>query len=200
MAGTLGRVDLLEPAALEEAHRLQVTPDATLAVQQMGIPAPTAPYGYTGEMPPDITSLDDDELGDLLNKVGQWVSFLDYKLSMADSERSSANAALEFTRARVRIALKVNASSTREGKLTADDKKDIMNTDPRVLEAWSRDLYCESVYQILKSLRNKAQNSWDTVSRRITQRGQEVERMRREGSVAGVPATQGRVFNRRQST
>jgi hypothetical protein len=195
MAGSLARV-VLEPAAtLEEGSAaLNVTQQALAYITQSGLPLPSVSITqYRGEMPPDITMLDDGTLGQLLNETGQWCSFLDFQLAQADANREDAKANLTFVKARIRIAIK----NTEEGKkYTVQDKNDIMDTDPRVVAAQSRSLYCEAVYQLTKSIRDRAQRSWETVSRRITQRGQEVERMRRESNVAGIPAT-GRTFNRR---
>jgi hypothetical protein len=69
-------------------------------------------------------------------------------------------------------------------------------TDPRFNEAKSRVLYTEAVYKLTKTIRDKAQRNWETISRRITQRGQEIDRMKRESNVAGVPIMAGRAFRR----
>jgi hypothetical protein len=144
-------------------------------------------------MPPDITALDDGMLGQLLNDTSQWCSYLDFQLAQADASRKDAEATLDFVKARIRIAIKTNEEGK---KFTVSDKNDIMTTDPRVIQAFSRSLYCDAVYQLTKAIRDKAQRNWETISRRITQRGQEVERMRRESNVAGVPAAAGRTFRR----
>lgn len=184
---------MAQPESLETGSaKLQVTQAAIAFVAQRGIPLPSAPQGYQGEMPPSITELTDEQLGDLLNNIAQWLAYLDGQLAVADSERKTSEADLEFRRARIRIAVK----STTEKKMTVSDKDDLTLTDPRILDAQQRSLYCESIYSLMRAARNKAQQDWDTVSRRITQRGQEIERGKRESNVAGVPSA-ARTFHRR---
>lgn len=195
MAGQLERVSLVQPVDLEAGSATlgNITNTAMAYVQHVGVPLPQVPAnGFQGAMPSEITMLGDDDLGNLLNNLGEWCAYLDGQLAIADSERKSAEAGLDFIKSRIRMALKVAEDGK---KLTVSDKNDIMNTDPRVLQVWQKALYTESAYQLIRAIANKAQRNWDTVSRRITQRGQEVEREKRQNSVAGVPLT-GRTFRR----
>jgi hypothetical protein len=188
MAGTLGKVELSQPADLDTGSQQLglITSYALGYVQSKGIPIPGSPTnGFLGDMPSTLTSLGDDELGDLLNNLSEWCAYLDGQLAIADSERKAAEADYEFRKARIRMAIKASEDGK---KVTSKDKDDIMTTDPRVLQAWQRSLYTESSYQIIRAIANKAQRNWETASRRITQRGQEIERHKRENSVAGVPA------------
>ena len=195
MAGALERVTLVQPADLDQGSQMlgTVTQAAMAYVAQRGVPLPGAPSnGFAGQMPSEITTLSDEQLGDLLNNLGEWCAYLDGQLAIADSERKAAEAMSEFTKARIRMAIK----ATEDGKkFTVSDKNDLMTTDPRVLQADYRALYTESSYQIIRAIANKAQRNWETVSRRITQRGQEIERNRRENNVAGAPVV-GRTFRR----
>jgi hypothetical protein len=194
MAGALERVNLVQPADLEEGSRqLHVSQAAIQHVASRGIPLPNPPAtGYRGEMPPTLTSLDDVQLGDLLNNVAQWLAYLDGQLAIAEADRMSAKSDLEFRKSRIRMAIKAHG----EKRMTLTDKNDLTITDPRIIEAESRHLYTEAIYSMMRAARNKAQQDWETVSRRITQRGQEVERMKREANVAGAPAM-ARTFTRR---
>ena len=191
-----GTLELRPPEELDTgAKRLDVYQDALTQVQSRGIIAPTLPSsGYRGEMPQDLTSLDDDDLGDLLNNLSQYTGYVESELAQAQAKLDSAKAQFDFTYARVRIGVKSSA----EGRITDRDKTDLVITDPRVVEAQARVLYSESIYRLTKTIRDQAQRNWETASRRITQRGQEVERMKREHNVGGIqaPHQQGRFFKR----
>ena len=194
-SGSLGSIELRPPEELAfGAKRLDVYQDALTQVQSRGIIAPTLPSsGYKGEMPQDLTGLDDDDLGDLLNNLSQYTGYVESELAQAQAKLDSAKAQFEFTYARVRIGVKLSV----EGRLTDRDKTDLVITDPRVVEAQAKVLFTESIYRLTRTIRDQAQRNWETVSRRITQRGQEVERMKREHNVAGIQAPQtGRFFRR----
>lgn len=195
-SGSLGPINI-DVQTLEElntgAKRLDTYQDALLQVQSRGIIAPTLPTsGYRGEMPQDLTSLDDDDLGDLLNNLSQYTGYVESELAQAQTKLDSAKAQFDFTYAKVRIGVKAAA----EGRLTDRDKTDLVITDPRVVEAQASALYAEGIYRLTRTIREQAQRNWETVSRRITQRGQEVERMKRDHNVAGIQAPQGRFYKR----
>jgi hypothetical protein len=195
--GVLGRLDLRPPEDLDTGKtRLMGPPaDAMKYIQSQGLTLAGAPRsGYRGEMPSTITSLDDEELGDILNNLSAWCAFIESELAKASIQQDAAKAHLDFTKARVRIALKADEDGK---KLTSQDKNDRVETDPRVVEAKSSDLYASSLYILTRTMRDKAQRDWETVSRRITQRGQEVQRIGRETNVAGIPMQTGRSFVRR---
>ncbi len=186
-AGSLGRIELQPPVDIEEgSQRFDVLRYAQGTVQKMGYPAPNLPSdGYRGEMPPDITSQDDDDLGSLLMSLGEYIGSLETALAQAEVERNAAEAHLVYIRARVRIGFKADREAY--GKLTDKDKSDLVECEPRVLDAVSKALYCEAVYKITKAILSKSERDWNSVSRRITQRGQDVMRVVRNGSVAGIP-------------
>jgi len=192
----LQRIILDQPEELEVGQkRLGVTEDALMALASRGlIPAGPPANQFKGAMPEQITSLDDEKLGDLLNNLSRWCGFIDEELSKAESTMKSAKAQLEFIEARIRIAIR---SDMADKKLTVQDKNDVVITDPRIVSAKAQVLYTAAVYDLTRTLLNTAQRDWDTVSRRITQRGQGIERMKRETNVAGVPSG-GRSFNRPQ--
>ena len=193
--GALGKMDLRPPVDPEAGlAQLDVYKDALAHVQSRGISLPSLPLnGYRGEMPQDLTALDDDELGDLLNNLSQYCGYVENELSISQSKLDTAKAQFDFTYARVRVGVK--ASIEEKPKLTDRDRTDLVVTEPRVNAAEAKVIYEETVYRLIRTHRDQTQRNWDTVSRRITQRGQEVERMRREGTVAGVPVS-GRTFKR----
>jgi hypothetical protein len=191
--GTLGKIDIRQLVDAEVGiQKLDIYNDALTHVQSRGLAVPSLPVsGYKGEMPQDITSLDDDKLGDLLNNLSQYCGFIDVELSAAQTKLDVAKAQYEFLYSRVRVGVK----ATIEGKMTDKDRSDLVITDPRIHDSQCKLLYSEAVYRLIRNIRDQVQRSWDTVSRRITQRGQDIDRMKRESNVAGVPS-HGRTFHR----
>src|SRR5258708_7811118 len=107
---SLGKVDLQPPEDLNTGDKqLEVATDAQRYIITNGLVFPTAPESYTGEMPNNITSLTDAQLGDLLNRQSMWCSFVDTELAKADANLAEAKARLEFIRSRVRIMLKMDS-------------------------------------------------------------------------------------------
>jgi hypothetical protein len=193
---TLGKLNLLPPEDLEvgSSRLTSAVTDAQQTLHGKGLLPVGMPAGdYKGEMPQDLTSLDDEELGDLLNHLSAWCAYVDYELAQASAQRDASNAALETSMARVRLAYKTDEEGR---KLTVQEKTDLVLNDPRVNVAQSKALYCETLYTLTRVYRETAQRNWETVSRRITQRGQEVDRMKRQSNVAGVPASATRTFRR----
>ncbi len=151
---------------------------------QLQIPQLGKPIGNLPVLPENLTSLDDNQLGYQLSVFAQWVGYIDYHLANVDGERQQANAFLTFVQARVRLAIKAKGG---EKKLTTKDKDDVTETNPEVIDAMQKQMFWESSYRLTKAVRDSVHLGWETISRRITQRGQEIERMRRESNVAGVP-------------
>jgi hypothetical protein len=196
MAGTLGRLAEMAPEDIERIHA-GLTTSANDAIKQLmarGIDTPGPPESYRGEMPPNLTSMSDNEIGDLLNKLSSWCGFLDVELAKAASRKRESEDHLYSTKARIRIGFKVDEENR---KLAGPDKDDRVACDPRVVEATRQDIFHYTYYMLLKGVRDEAQKNWETVSRRITQRGQEVSRLRRDGNVDNTPVA-GRAFTRRQ--
>lgn len=192
--GSLGRLSDRPAEDMETGKRLLwVYDDAVQAVGAKGISLPLQPTaGFSGEMPHDITSLDDNDLGDMLSKMSDYCGYVESELAKAEAARNSAQSRLEFIRAKIRL----NVKATAQGRLTNSDKNDIVTVDQDVVLATSQSLYHEAIYDLTKKTANRIQRNWETISRRITQRGQEVERMRRESNVAGVPSQAARTFRR----
>jgi hypothetical protein len=186
--GTLGGLPHQTQEQLQqEMARFYVSPAVLQDIHNRGIRIPTQPAsGYAGEMPADITSFDDEALGRLLNNISQYIGYVEGQLALIDMDRKSSTAAYEYLQARKRIEIKALPRDD-VGRLTERDKEDMMMTDPRVIEAQLRVLYDDYRFYIVKNIRDAAQRDWESVSRRITQRGQDVQRQTRTGNVAGVP-------------
>ena len=173
-------------AKLEE---LQTTIRAQLAA--LGIFEPhrpvvqtaSGPMAYTGELPTNLPSLNDTELGDLLGKLSEWQNHIGYQLAVADMMNTIVSNQLEDVSSHLRIHYTVDA----EGKKHTDQqRKDLMRCDRRFSEANTRSVYYDTFYTIIKSVYTAAEQSYAAVSRRITQRGQDVDRDRRGATVANI--------------
>ena len=195
MSGILGRLDILPAETFEviDESMTRAVRDGLDAVGKKGILHAGRPQGVTGELPSDLSSLDDTKLGDLLNTLSRWCGYLDTEFTVAAANKKQAEMHLVKVMARVRLTLKVDNDGK---KLTDQDKNDRVEVDPRVVEASYQELFYYTIWSVVKGERDKAQKDWDTVSRFITLRGQDVNRMRRETNVAGTPL-HGRHFVRR---
>lgn len=180
----LQKVVLDTPEEIDTGQaKLDITKDVVAALATRGLPLAGPPSnGFHGDMPSLITSLDDEKLGDLLNNLSRWCGYIDEELSKAETFMKGSKSQLEFLESRIRIAIRADENTR---KLTVQDKNDIVTTDTRVVAARAKYLYAAAVYDLTKTVLSTAQRDWDTVSRRITQRGQDIERMKRENNVAG---------------
>lgn len=181
---SLGLLQLPEAEEMEKGTAaFDIHTPAMQAVVDMGFVIPGAPAdGFRGDVS-KLTDLDDNQLGDLLQKLDKYCEWVESEYAIIESVVSQCQEQLDFVRARVRITIK----ATQRGRLTEGDKKDMVDTNIKVIEAKRSLLYYETMLTIIKSIKNGSQRKWDTVSRRITQRGQEIERMKRETNIAGVP-------------
>jgi hypothetical protein len=193
---SLPNLAILPPSAPEEAlPKFNITDAALRDVSGiMAVPSRMREGDFNGELPPSITSLDDDTLGDLLAKANQWTAFVQFELAKADAARKGSEASLKWLQAAIRLTLKSDQITGK--RLTVTEKDDIMTTHPQVVDAQSAVLFAEAKYQMIRAIYDKAQQNWDTVSRRITQRGQQVERIKRESAVGSIPAQPARSFRR----
>jgi hypothetical protein len=196
MTGVLGNIRLGQPEDIEAINqKLDVYGEAMKSLHDAGLVTPTLPTsGYRGEMPHDTSSLDDEKLGDLLNNLSSWCDYVDSEHAKAVSQHRQAEEMLTSARASVRVKLKADEEGK---KLAQKDKDDRVELDRDVVAARQMELYCFVRLTCLRSMREGSQKKWETVSRQITLRGQEVERMRRTESVAGVPMRATRSFTRR---
>ena len=183
-SGSLGRIGLMPVSDIDHGSRmLNVAQDVRQKFESNGFAPPAGlANGFRGDLPPDITTLSDDELGDLLNNLSQYLGFVEFKLVEAEMEKAEAESQKEFIRARVRMNVKGSGE-----RMTAQDKTDVVEVDDRVLAAERKVLYTTGYYDMLKVVRNNVQKNWETASRRITQRGQAIERQVRGHNVSNVP-------------
>lgn len=139
---------------------------------------------FTGELPPNLPDLTDSQLGDLLGKLSEWSSYVSYDLAITNLVRAIAKEQLEDVSANLRILYKQDEEHR---KRTEQERKDMMRIDRRFTEANMRFKYWDAYYDIVNSINESAIQNYAAVSRRITQRGQDVERDRRTAGVAQMP-------------
>lgn len=178
------KIGLDEAIALLE--NLEATLTANLAA--MGITEPQRPVFQTaggpaycsGELPPNLTSMTDTELGDKLGELSAVMNYWGDQLALADNKNSIVKQQLEDVSSHLRLLYTTDA----EGKKNTDQqRKDLMRCDRRFAQANARATYYQAFYTIIKAAHTKAEQSYAAVSRRITQRGQDVERDRRGATV-----------------
>jgi len=176
-------LDTREQVDLPHAiNSLRVVEHADSYVASLGIgrhPQPT----FQGDLPAALTTLSDNQLGDLLNDAGKWCSYVQEQLAIASARREEARKVMDLTEASIRVSL----GALSDKKMTVQDKNDAVTVHPKTVEASANLLYWETVHQYLRVISDAAQRNWDTVSRRITQRGQDLGRGGREGNIAGAP-------------
>jgi hypothetical protein len=183
---SIGSLNLIQPIDLETGNaQLSVANAALHDVARRGFQFPGVPQqGYQGVLPPYIINLNDEQLGDLLQNIATWCSWAQAELAKARQARNEAEAKMEFTKSRVRLAIKASSEGRKPSNPEMDD---VVKCDPRYIDAQRNYLYCEAVYDYTKNLVEAGQRDWDTASRRITQRGQEIERNRRGENVGQTP-------------
>lgn len=152
---------------------------------------------YQGTIPPNLPDLDDNMLGYYMGLLSEWNSYVQSQLAEASVQYTNAKAILEHTEAKLRIAYQVDEN---DKKRSNPERDDYMTTDRRFIEAKSNVIYWDTLYTSIKAIANSAENAFSAVSRRITQRGQEIDRGNRTGAVTGhanIPS--GPMFGRGRS-
>lgn len=176
---------------LEEGNQQYdaMIPAAIQTVAGRGIPVqrepptiqtPQGPTYFTGQLPHDLTKCTDDQLGDLLTSIARWQEFVETDLAAAHMNFKKAQARMEHVEALLRVAYRNDELGK---KRTEQERKDVIKSDRRYVEAQSQLLYYETIYRLTNAVAESANRNWETVSRRITQRQQEIERGKREWNV-----------------
>jgi hypothetical protein len=184
-----GSFSALTQAPLEAgAAALSTANLAIEAVIKAGFVFPPRPnQNYQGVLPTNLVQLSDEQLGDTMNQISNWLSYAQIELAKARSARNEAEAKMEFTKSRLRLSIK----AATEKRTSNPEMDDLVVAEPRFLEAHRNYLYWETVYDYTRQLVEMSQRDWDTVSRRITQRGQDGDRGTRMNNVGNVPVMPG---------
>lgn len=178
--------------SLEEGQSLYETKaqQATQALMQMGFgnaPLPTVQtvagaVPYQGQIPPNLPDLTDRELGYYMGLISEWNNYVQQKLAETSAQFTKAKAVLEHVEAHLRIAYQIDEN---DKKRSNPERDDYMTSDRRFVEARSNAIYWDTLYTYLRAVANSAEQAFSAVSRRITQRGQEIDRGNRVGSTTG---------------
>lgn len=196
-----------EPAnniSLEEGIQLyeQRAQQALQLLHSKGFTQPVPPvyqtqagtHPYQGSIPTNLPDLNDDQLGSYMGLLTEWNGYVQYQLAEADVQYSKVKAILEHVEAKLRIAF---GRDEDDKKRSNPERDDYMKSDRRYLEANSNVIYWETLYTHIKAIANSAEQAFAAVSRRITQRGQEIDRGNRGGTVQNIP--HGAMFGSRRS-
>lgn len=191
-----------EDLTIEEGLNLyqKSVEQAQAALAQNGFASPNLPTyqtqagvtPYRGELPGDITSMTDDQLGYVMGRLSEWNAYVQFKLAEADAHLTAAKAEVAMVEASLRILYRVDEE---QKKRSNPERDDYVNRDRRFVSVKAVELYWDHMWRYTKAVAMGAENSFATVSRRITQRGQEIERERRNmGVSAGTNLAPGPLF------
>jgi hypothetical protein len=159
------------------------------------VDTPAGPQPYQGNVPHNLPELTDDQLGFHLGLLSEWNNYVQQQLAESDVHLQKVKAILEHVEAKLRIAY---TRDEEDKKRSNPERDDMMTADRRYIEANSHVIYWETLFTHIKAIANSADQAYSAVSRRITQRGQEIDRNNRSGSLNGhsnIPA--GPLFGRR---
>lgn len=155
----------------EEVDSFRVLQTAQAKIRKAGLPHPRQAVDSEGEiLRPDLNGLagmDNVSLGKLLAELTSVCDYTAYAAAIADVNLTVETAVFEYVRSKVRIS--------KTGKVHESRDKTIV--DPRVVSAQASLLEKQAIAALTKVLLENYQRDWQTVSREITRRGQESERI-----------------------
>lgn len=135
---------------------------------------------YQGHIPANLPELDDNQLGFYLGLLSEWNNYVQYQLAESSVQLAKSKAVLEHVEAKLRIAYGIDEN---DKKRTVQERDDFKTADRRFVQASSDVIYWDTLYTSIRAIANSAEQAFSAVSRRITQRGQEVDRNNRNGGV-----------------
>lgn len=145
--------------------------------------ANSSPALYQGEIPNDLTVLTDQELGHYMSLLSLWINYVGIQMALARMEKTIAKHQLEFTEATIRLSYKRDDEGK---KRTSQEREDMMRCDRRFIEANRTFVYLEAFAALIEVVYKSAEQNFNAVSRRITQRGQDQDRGHRGHNVGNV--------------
>lgn len=114
-------------------------------------------------------------------------------MAMARMEKTIARHQLEFTEATIRLSYKRDEEGK---KRTGPERDDMVHCDRRYVEANRTYIFLESFASLVEVVYKSAEQNFNAISRRITQRGQDTDRGSRGQHVQQLPSGQA-LFPRR---
>lgn len=156
----------------QDVDSYRVFQAASAKIKKAGLRVPQQPLNNDGEpivlrLNAAVVDMDNVSLGKLLVDLSALCDYAAYAAAVAEINLSVETAVFEFVRAKVRIG--------KSGKV--HESRDKTNIDPRFIEAQSQLLEKQAIATLTKVLVENYQRDWQTVSREITRRGQESERI-----------------------
>lgn len=142
---------------------------------------------YRGEIPENLTESSDDQLTQYMNMLSLWLDYVGTQQTLADMAHKESLAQLDFAESTIRLTYKTD----NEGKKrTAQERDDLVQTDIRYISRRSTTLYMETYLALVANRYRAASQHYKVISRRVTQRGQEIDRgTRNEGAAHGHQGT-----------
>lgn len=138
---------------------------------------------YRGYIPDDLSMVGDDDLAKYMTLLSHWLEYVGTTQTLADMAHKKAEAQLNFTLSTIRLTYKTD----QEGKKrTMQERDDLVQVDRRYIAAKKSALFTEEYNCLVQSVYDAARQKYKVVSRRITQRGQELERGFRNTSGANT--------------
>jgi len=182
------QMDLAEGMSLYE-----IQADVLNDFHQRGFIIPVAPQQntdqgpqpYRGDLPPDLTQLDDQTLGTLLTMLTRWLEYVGTQLTLTDLSRTVSGEQRDFTEATIKLTYKFDDD---QKKRTVQERMAKVTTDRRYAKVNRAYIYLNTLYTLTEGVYKAAKQNYAAVSRRVTQRGQEIDRNNRTGAVGQLPA------------
>jgi hypothetical protein len=170
----------LYQSAYQQAHAVLLTK----GVQCPQPPITSGPGGaqvpYRGELPRDLTALTDQQLGMYMGLLTEWGNYIMFQFAESECELLLAKEELSLVNCKLRL---LYLKDPDDKKRSNPERDDYVGGDRRYLEVNSRYIYCQAKHNYLKVMVKAAEASYAAVSRRVTQRGQEIEKQGRNGNV-----------------
>lgn len=153
---------------------------------------------YQGHIPPNLPDLNDNELGHYMGLLSEWNNYVQSQLAEASVQLAKARSILEHVEAKLRIAYGTDAETDK--KRTVQERDDFKTSDRRYIQANSDVIYWDTLYTSIRAVANAAEQGFAAVSRRITQRGQEIDRSGRNNGInqGNIPSHGGPMFGQRR--
>ncbi len=145
----------------------------------------SAPVAYQGDIPHDLTVLSDQQLGHYMSMLSLWINYVGIQMALARMERTISRHQLEFTEATIRLSYKRDEEGK---KRTSQERDDMVRCDRRFVEANRTYVFLDSFATLIEVVYKSAEQNFNAVSRRITQRGQDTDRGNRGQHVNNLPS------------
>jgi hypothetical protein len=129
-----------------------------------------------------------------MSLLSLWINYVGVQMAVARMERTISRHQLEFTEATIRLSYKRDEEGK---KRTTQERDDMVRCDRRFIEANRTHVYLESFASLIEVVYKSAEQNFNAISRRITQRGQDHDRSNRGQHVNNIPNGGAPLFPRR---